>query len=92
MTNDRTYEHRYVPNEPAHFTPSERELLWLLWSGQGRTVRHEALWNALYSHKPDCDQADPNMVKVILAKARKKLVCHQIRADRGVGYFLVPNE
>lgn len=78
------------PNEVARFSASERELLFLLYRARGRTVRHQALWNALYSLRPDINLPNDETVKVFLSKARRKLKHHRIEAEWGVGYRLVP--
>ena len=77
------------PNELASFTASERELLQVLANAKGRTVRHQALWNALYSLRPDSNMPNDEIVKVFLSKVRRKLKHHTIEAEWGVGYRLV---
>jgi DNA-binding response OmpR family regulator len=77
------------PNEPEHFTPSERRILSLLFANQGKPVRHTAIWQALYGLRNEREQPDSNITKVLVSKTRRKLKNHRIEPVWCVGYRLV---
>ena len=51
----------------------------------GRLHTHEALWQALYGHKPEADWPDSNIVKVYVCVLRRKTGA-EIENHNSVGY------
>jgi DNA-binding response OmpR family regulator len=80
-----------LPNrETARLTIQEAEVFWMLHAAGGKTVRHQAIWEQLYSLRPECDQPETSndMVKIYVCKLRKKLKRHRIYTVWGVGYYM----
>ena len=77
-----------IPGEDASITQYERAIFWVLHKAHGRMVSTSAIWNALYSHKPECDWPSEKIVQVFICKLRKKLKTHKITTTWGVGYSM----
>ena len=74
--------------EQAPMTKNELQLLEYLFANMGKCVHKERIWVALYSHKPEADWPESEIIKVLVCKLRKKLRHHKITTRFGFGYQL----
>ena len=77
-----------LESETAPMTKNEHQLLEYLFANMGKFVHKERIWIALYSHKPECDWPESEIIKVLICKLRKKLRHHKITTRFGFGYQL----
>jgi DNA-binding response OmpR family regulator len=56
------------------FSPDETAILELLVKRHGSIVERETLYNLLYSHLPDCDWPELQILNVHMVRIRKKLL------------------
>lgn len=57
----------------SKFTIQEREVFRVLLRHKGSLVRKEAIFQALFSHKPESDWPDDKTLDVVVCKMRKKM-------------------
>ena len=69
-------------------TRNERSVYYCLKAAKGRIVSRWSLYDALYGAKPDCDQPDDKIIRVIICYTRRKLPKAQIKTHWGLGYSL----
>jgi DNA-binding response OmpR family regulator len=77
------------------FTPLERSLLAYVIGRGSNGASYDGAYEALYSHRLDCDQPDRDIIKVLMCKVRKKLAkaglnC-RIENSWGRGYVYIPD-
>jgi len=78
--------------DSVYLTNSERQVFGLLFRRSGAVVNRYALYDHLYSLKPECDWPDVKVVDVYVHKIRRKLraLGIEIRTHWGVGYAVMP--
>lgn len=79
-----------IPGATCFVSKSERIVYWMLAKAKGKMVRETAIWDALYSTRPDCDHPDMSIIKVWISHLRKKIPGVVIQNHRHLGYSMEP--
>jgi len=83
---DPLFNPRKEMGELAHFAPTERKLLCVLWAHKGECVNKKAIVNAMYAFEDDIPNS--NFINVIASRIRTKLKHHVIVPVHQIGFIL----
>lgn len=74
-------------DEPEHFTPMERKVLSLLFKHEGQFIQGDRILTVMYS----CDNnpPQPQIIRVVISRIRKKLRKYTIITRTFDGYCLI---
>lgn len=78
----------------VQLTASQMTVFALLWRRRPRTVMHDAIYDALYQLRSECDLPSPDLSKIHVHKLRRRVgaLPVQIETVWGVGYRLIEGE